>query len=395
VRILTFTSLFPNAIQPSLGIFVYQRVAPLARQGNSVEVIAPVPYAHAWLPSDRWKKMNRIANQERIGNLEVYHPRYLLVPKVSMPWHGWLMHRGSLRVARQLHRMVPFDCIDAHYVYPDGFAAILTGKALGIPVFLSARGTDLNVFPAFRMIRPMIRWSLERAAGIITVSSALKDAVLQLGASPDRVRVIPNGVDLGRFYPIDRSEARRTLRLPGDARIIVSVGGLAAHKGFLSLVRAVATLVPRIPELKLYIVGEGPLRKELEQEARTLVVESNVQLVGSCNNDRLVQWYNAADLMCLASTREGLPNVVLESLACGTPLVATRVGGIPEVITSPQLGVLVGPDLDSLVAGLETALRTTWDREELARAGRSRTWETVAEEVRQFFASRMTQTTSS
>lgn len=390
MRVLTFTSLFPNPTQPSLGIFVYQRVAALARRPDvSVHVIAPVPYFPAWAPFERWRGKARVPRQEQIGALTVCHPRYLLLPKISMPLHGWLMFLGCITVARRLSRNAPFDCIDAHYIYPDGFAAILLGKLLGVPVILSARGTDVNLFPSFRLIRPMIRWALQRAAGIITVSAALKDALLRLGVPADRVRVIPNGVDPTRFYPLNRGEARSALDLPTAGQIVLSVGGLAPHKGFHVLVQAMAKLLSRIPDLKLYIVGEGPMRRNLERQVRSLGVESRVCLVGSQANDRLQLWYNAADVTCLASTREGMPNVVLESMACGTPVVATRVGGVPEVIVSPELGVLVAHDWESLASGLESALHKTWDREALTRAGCSRTWETVAKEVAQYLASRL------
>src|SRR5271166_3059651 len=149
MRVLAFTSLFPNAIQPWHGIFVRQRLIHLARRpGYSLKLVAPVPYTPSWAPAPRWREASQVPFEERAEEIEVYHPRYILLPKISMPLHGLLMFAGSLSIARRLHQKARFDCIDAHYVYPDGFAAVLLGRCLGIPVVVSARGTDINVFPS-------------------------------------------------------------------------------------------------------------------------------------------------------------------------------------------------------------------------------------------------------
>src|SRR5208282_6700680 len=171
MKILTFTSLFPNRTKPDFGAFIYQRVAHLAaRPGNLLRVLAPIPYFPTWLRVKRWSTFSGIPAEETVGTLSVSHTRYPLLPWV-MPLHGWLMFLGSLSAARRLHQKFPFDCIDAHYMYPDGFAAVLLGKALGIPVVVSARGTDINVFPNFPTIRPQIRWALLQSSGIIAVSA--------------------------------------------------------------------------------------------------------------------------------------------------------------------------------------------------------------------------------
>lgn len=390
MRILTFTSLFPNAVQPWHGIFVYQRVAHLARRpGNVVTVIAPVPYAPSWIPSQRWRETSRIPQQEKFGDLEVFHPRYFLVPKISMLVHGLAMFRGSKSLVQELHSERKFDCIDAHYVYPDGFAAVMLGRSLGIPVIVSARGTDISLFPTFRTIRPMIRWTLENSAGTVGVSSALKEIMLDLGAPADRASAIGNGVDTERFRPVDRGEARRKLGMPEDGEIVVSVGNLVPVKGHQFLIPAIAQLVARHPKIRLYIIGEGESRAELEAMARQAGVQDRVSFVGRKPNEELKYWYSSADVSCLGSSREGWANVVLESLACGTPVVATRVWGTPEIITSPELGVLVDQTAESIAGGLELALQKHWDRECLVRYAGSRTWDVVAEEVENFLSARI------
>lgn len=387
MRILTFTTLFPNAKQPLHGIFVYQRLAHLAkRQGNLVEVVAPVPYFPSWIPSSRWGVFGQVPKQERIGDLVVHHPRYPLLPKISMALQGLLMFLGSFSLVLRLHRRIDFHCIDAHYVYPDGFAGILLGKLLRRPVIVTARGTDINLFPKFRTIRPMIRWALRQSKGLVGVCGALKDAMVELGAPPRKVHVIGNGVDVRRFHPLNRQTARRELKMPEAGKILVSVGALIPRKGYQYLLPAVAKVLVRHPNLRLYIVGEGGFRPELEQMVRDFDLLGRVFLVGNRPNEELSHWYSAADVSCLVSSREGWPNVLLESLACGTPVVATRVWGVPEVMVSPALGIMVEQTIHDIAEGLEHALQTQWDRNVLIGHAMGRTWEVVAEELDSFLA---------
>jgi teichuronic acid biosynthesis glycosyltransferase TuaC len=392
LRILTFTSLYPNNANPLQGIFVHQRVLHLARRpGTTVEVIAPVPYFPSWFPLARWQKMGKIFLRETIEGLPVRHPRYPLLPGISMPVHGVLLFLGCWPLARSLHRKEKFDCIDAHFVYPDGLAAVLLGKALGIPVIVSARGTDINVYTSFLMIRPMIRWTLRRAAGAIAVSSDLKKKMADLGASEGKLRVISNGVDVERFRPLDRIESRKFLGLPQDALIAVSVGSLIESKGHHILITALSELIRRFPKLRLHIVGEGTYRQKLAKLIREKQLKDRVFLMGNRPNEELSSWFSAADLSCLISSREGWPNVVSESMACGTPVLATRAGGIPEIITSPNLGTLVERDVRSVTVGLELSLSRQWNRQEIASHARSRSWDAVAKEVQEFFLSRTMQ----
>ena len=385
MRVLTFTTLFPNAAQPTLGIFISQRMAHFARRpGNEVRVIAPVAYAPRWLRWARLRALSGVRGEERQGNLTVEHPRYFLLPKISMPLHGLLIFLGSVRCARRLKREMDFDCIDAHYIYPDGLAAILLGKMLGAPVVLSARGTDINLFPKFRLIRPMIRWTLRRAQGLIAVCGALKEEMAALGVSADRVRVIGNGVDLERFWPVEPGEARQRLGLREEGRIIVAVGGLIPRKGFHLLIPAFAQVARNHRGLSLYIIGEGESRAQLQAMARERGMAERVHLAGSRPNEELRYWYSAAEVSCLTSSREGWPNVLLESMACGTPVVATGTWGVPEVVVSPELGVMVEQSVESIAQGLVLALEKKWDRGAIRRHAESRTWDDVAAEVESY-----------
>jgi len=387
LRILTFASLFPNSADPDHGIFVYQRSAHLAkRPGNEVEVVAPIPYLPRWVKTRRWQTMASLPRQETIQTLTVHHPRYFLLPKISMPFHALSMFLGCLPGIRRINRRKKIDCIDAHFVYPDGLVAVLLGKLLRIPVIVSARGTDINVYPSFYLIRPMICWTLRRASALIAVSAALKTAIAALGTDENKIRVVSNGVDSERFQNSKQEEARRQLNLPLEGRLILSVGALIPSKGHQLLVRAFSRIAAELGDVRLCILGEGPYRSELQQLITKLCLNGKVQLLGKRHNEELPLWYNAADISCLASAREGWPNVVTESLACGTPVVATRVGGIPEILHSAELGLLTEQAEESLAGSLQQALARKWDRVEISRVTRERTWETVASELEQVFA---------
>jgi glycosyltransferase involved in cell wall biosynthesis len=388
LRVLTFTALYPNKANPLQGIFIHQRVKHLAlRPGNSTEVIAPVPYFPSWVPAARWRRFSQVPREEVIDGVRIHHPRFPLVPGISMPAHGMLMYLASLPLARRLHREKQFDCIDSHFVYPDGFAAVRLGKKLRLPVIVSARGSDINLYPSFRLIRPMLRWTLAHAAGVIAVSADLKVKMIALGIPETKIRVIPNGVDAERFQPRNAKSARKQLGLPEEGFLLVSVGSLIEAKGHHLLIAAVAELAKSFPKLRLYILGEGVYRSRLEEVVREKKMQERVFLFGTRPNEELNLWFSAADLSCLMSSREGWPNVVAEALACGTPVLATRTGGIPEIISSPELGMLVERNVQSIAVGLQRALTKPWNRAEIARHSRSRSWDAVAAEVEAFLHS--------
>jgi len=304
-----------------------------------------------------------------------------------MPLHGVLMFLGSVWQARRLHKTVRFDCIDAHFIYPDGTAAMLLGKVLGLPVVVSARGTDINLFPTFGLIRPMIRWTLRKASGVIAVSASLKQVMLEMGLPSDRIRVIGNGIDPARFRPVDPQEARKHLNIPEGGPTIVSVGSLIPRKGFQYLIPAFAEILPRFRDAKLYIIGEGDYRPELQELVEKLGVRDRVCFVGNRPNEELKFWFSAAQVSCLVSSREGWPNVLQESLACGTPVVATRVWGAPEIIISSELGLLVEQNVTAIAEALDAALTKRWDRSAIATHAHQRTWEVVAAEVDEYLVS--------
>ena len=384
MKVLTFSSLYPNNIWPQLGIFIKERMTHFAALKDcEVKVIAPVPYFPPLKLGHRFP-YSQVRRRETIEGIDVYHPRYFMIPKVSMVWHGVMMFLAVLPLAYKLRQAYRFDVIDAHFVYPDGLAAVLLGHAFNTPVVVSARGSDINLYRQLPLINRWLRYTLKRSERVIAVSQALKAAISQLGIASAKVAVIPNGVDPNKFFPYSRQEARRKLGL-GDGRLLLSVGNLNSNKGFDLLLESFKALRRDFHDLSLVIVGEGALRKRLEEQIAALDLQPWARLVGAAPHDALHLWYNAANLFCLASVREGWPNVLLEALACGTPVVATEVGGIPEIVTSREVGFLAKRSEQALVTQLACALRQDWQREPLVRYAQQHTWDAVAQSVLQVF----------
>jgi glycosyltransferase involved in cell wall biosynthesis len=400
MNVLVFTSLWPNAEQPNFGLFVKHRVVAMSKLDNvHARVVAPTPYFPQSFRSrhleslwpESWRKAARIPDREWIDGLETYHPRHLVTPKLGMRFYGRWMAVGVEPLVRRLRAQRAIDLIDAHYVYPDGYAATLIADRLGVPVVISARGTDINLFSRMPLIRPLIRKALTRADGVIAVSDSLRRRMIELGVEPDKVAVIRNGVDREVFYPRDRNEARRKLRLDPEAGVLVSVGALVPLKGVDRLIDAMALArdSDRNARLKLYVIGEGPRRAALESRIAGLGLADRVFLPGQREQSELADWYSAADLFCLASHREGCPNVVLEAMACGTPVIASDVGGVGELISRPGYGLLLPePTAETFAGAISKALREDWDRNAIALEGRARSWEDVAGEILDYYAER-------
>jgi len=245
---------------------------------------------------------------------------------------------------RQIRDGGDFDLIDAHYFYPDGVAAVLLGRALGRPVVVTARGSDLNILARYSNPRRWIRWATKRADGLVTVSSGLKQRLVELGIAAERVRVLRNGVDLARFRPHDREAARQALGFAG--RTLLAVGNLVALKRHKLMVEA----LPRLPDFELVIVGEGPERGAIERAARECGVAARVRLFGRVPQEQLPEIYSAADLLLLVSAHEGWPNVLLESMACGTPVVVSDMSGIAEIVGAAEAGRVVADITPSRLA---------------------------------------------
>jgi teichuronic acid biosynthesis glycosyltransferase TuaC len=354
--------------------------------------VAPVPFFPPIRLHSRWHQYTDVHHREQIAEMEVYHPRYITIPRVGMALYGLLYFLSILPFMRRLNRVYPFDLLDAHYIYPDGLAAVLLAKALNKPVVLSARGTDINLYIKLPLIRRWILYALRNCDRIIAVSTALKRKMVAAGIDGRKIEVVPNGVDVAKFPAIPRHQARQALGLPGGEGLLLSVGSLRPSKGFQYLMEAVSGINRSHPDLKLklYIVGYGHYRRKLERDIVRLGLQETVHLVGRVPHHQMHLWYNACDLLCLASETEGWPNVLFEALACGLPVVSTGVGGVPEIIVSPEYGLLLKDETGpALVAQLQdvipAALNRKWDPQKMMAYAGQHTWEAIARRVVEVF----------
>jgi glycosyltransferase involved in cell wall biosynthesis len=354
VKILVFSSLYPNARQGSHGIFVENRLRHLLAFAPEVEamVVAPVP----WFPFRHprfgdYAKFAGVDRREQRYGIEIWHPRYPVIPKVGMRLAPSLMYHAVRRLVRRLRDQgFDFDLIDAHYFYPDGVAAMWLAEEFGRPFTVTGRGTDLNLIPRYPAPRRMIQQVAERAAHLITVAAALRSYLRDMGVPEERVTVLRNGVDLAFFRPaVDRAALRRTLGY-GDRPTLLSVGHLIERKGHHLVIEALRDL----PGMGLVIAGDGPEEVALRQMVDRWALADRITFTGRLSQERLREHYQAADALVLASSREGWANVLLESMACGTPVVATPVDGTPEVVASTDAGRL---SADRTTEGISSGVR--------------------------------------
>jgi glycosyltransferase involved in cell wall biosynthesis len=352
---------------------------------NDLRVVAPVPYFPKINISEKWYRYTKVAHFEHIDGLPVWHPKYFILPKLSMSFYGEYMYWSTRRLIEKLDSEYNFEAIDAHYVYPDGYAAAKLAKRLKKPLVISARGTDINLYAEIPLVRKKLLSAMQYADRLIAVSQSLKDRMCTLGINEDKIEVIPNGVDFDKFYQVDKKQARQDLSLPMDRKIIFSVGLLTDRKGFHFLIDAMALLKKKHSKADLpllLIIGEGERRAKLEAQVQRLDLVNHVRLVGAVPHNELYNYYNASDVFTLVSSREGWPNAVMEALACGIPVVATSIWGIPEIIKSEDYGILVEKQDPALICeGLYEALSRSWDRNKILTYSRQFDWNDVANKV--------------
>jgi teichuronic acid biosynthesis glycosyltransferase TuaC len=387
IKTLLFSTLYPSAARPVHGIFVETRLRELLKTGAvETKVVAPVP----WFPltGERFGEYGKFAatpHFELRNGVEVFHPRYFLPPRVGMNMAPHTLARGALPTIRKLIRDgFDFDLIDAHYYYPDGVAAGFLAKVLGKPFVVTARGTDINVIPDYPLPRRLILNTSQAAAASIGVSRALMDKLAELGATREKLEVFRNGVDLERFHPLSRDTARQQIRIctaPED-RLILSVGNLVELKGHHLAIEA----LQKLPiETQLAIIGKGSDHSRLEALAHQLGVADRVHFAGVILPDELKWWYSAADVLVLCSSREGWPNVLLEAMACGTPVVATKVGGVAEMLTQGVGTLLPARSSAALASALENLLTASPDRQQIRRHAEKFSWDATSQAQLQLF----------
>ncbi|MCX7098735.1 MAG: glycosyltransferase [Methylococcales bacterium] len=350
------------------------------QQEIPVIVVSPVP----WFPFQGiiryWRPHFRPQpdSYEEQDGVRVYFPRFFSIPGLLKSYDGFFMALGSLPTLIK-HRK-QFNIIDAHFAYPDGYAATLLGKWLAIPVTITLRGTEvpLSKLPG-RKTRQLT--ALKSASRVFSVSDSLKQHVVSLGAESDKIRVVGNGIDVDKFYPLAKTLARAELNIPEDAKVLVSVGGLVDRKGFHRVIEVLPELVAKHPGLIYLIVGgdspEGNIRERLENQVKALKLEDHVRFLGAYPSGQLKLPLSAADLFVLATANEGWANVFLEAMACGLPVITTEVGGNKEVVNNPKLGAVVPfGDSSALLAAILEGLQTVWDESYIIRYAHENAWDT-------------------
>jgi glycosyltransferase involved in cell wall biosynthesis len=379
LKIAVVTAHFPSSAQPTHGRPAYQTLRVLSGSSD-----VRVFYPHAVYPSllkPRSRIYDAFDTSYSLPGVKVDYYDYPVLPLVSRPFNGWMVARILLPHVRSF---AP-DLVFSYFLYPDGYAALKIGKALGVPVVAMGVGSDVhNIGDRFSAMHT--RTVLREADFLVAISGDLRKRMIAMGAPPEKTRAVVSGCDVSVFHPADRMEARLKLHIDPAAEAVVYIGRMDVKKGLRELVEAAVSLHPLRPDLHVYTVGEGPDRPLIEGAIQTNNAAGYIHALHECAFDDVAVWMAASDLVTLPSYMEGCPNVVLEALACGRPVVATNVGGIPEILSN-ECGCLVPPrDPSVLAQALAVVLDRTWDAKAISAHG-SRSWEMVAGELLEIFES--------
>jgi len=363
MRVLVITNLFPNKLEPERATYNRQQMSMLSKLCE-LKVTAPI----AWFPFksfiEKDHTYSQIPKKEIIEGIETFHPKYIMTPKIGRSLYGVMFFLSILVPVLKIYKTFKFDIIFATWAYPDSFAAVLISKLFRKPIITKVHGTDINEYAEFWLRRRLIRFTLNNSCCVISVSQALRNRMIEIGVKPEKIKVIYNGIDADIFKLLDKTDARKELGIDISKKVILFVGNLKPVKGLTYLIKGFAGIANSSQNVVLILIGEGELRKELEDEIKKHGIENCVQILGTRSHKEIPKWMNACDLLCLPSLNEGVPNVILEALACGIPVVTSNVGGIPEIIISTNYGIMVNPkDADRLQKALIECLERKWDRE--------------------------------
>ena len=389
LRLVVVTTFFPNSADPHRTPFVKNLVKAL-KAVSELNVIAPVAIAPVWLSGRRWARLHNVPDREQIDGIDVQHPKFLVLPKMS-----WFSGFGYFLAVRPYLSRLKHEgrslLVHAHCGYPDAVGVAIACRLLKLPYVVTLHGSDINVYAEKLLLRPQIRWALKHASGIVAVSSALLSKAGKMMQSNTQLTCIPcAGFDPDLFFVRDQKTARESLGIEQGKRVVVYVGHLVPIKAVDTLVKAWAIRKAGAAGFEdlLVIVGAGECRPELEAQAEQEDVRDSMKFTGVVPQAEVSGWIAAADVLCLPSRNEGMPNVVVEALASGVPVVASRVGGIPELICDGKNGLLVEVDRpDDLANALGQALNQVWSRDEIRKSVEDLTWSRLAARNLDFFRS--------
>jgi len=376
MRVLFISNLYPNPLFLNMASYNRQQIAALSEYCE-IDVISPIPW-----PAVMKGRYGSSCRKE--GNVTVYHPTYLYTPRMLRGMYGRFFLHSISTVARRLLRQNSYDLIYSSWLYPDSWAAAQLAAEFNLPLFVKVHGSDVNLL---QLGKSVTRQSLEvvnRSKKVICVSRALKERLIELGAPEAKLEVLYNGVDRTIFHPMDRQALRRELNILQDEFVVLFVGNLKKDKGLGELISAYSLFLAQHPgqNSHLVLIGTGHYESNSRRLLGEMGIEDKVLFLGSRVLTDIARWMNAANVLCLPSYMEGVPNVVLESIACGTPVIATNVGGIPELLDGNNI-ILVPP---KTIEPLAAALSEVMQMDELRRnGGKSMSWEQNAECLKSFF----------
>jgi glycosyltransferase involved in cell wall biosynthesis len=380
VKVLFVSNLFPNTHEPSRGLFNLPLVTAIS-QFAKVRVVAPV----AWFPiPGKYAPPSPVPAYEEVYGLEskvhslpipVYHPCQFYLPKICRPVNPLLFAWSLYPLVKRIRAEYPFDIIHVDWAYPDGCGVAKIARWLDVPFVISVAGSDANVYMTWLIRRWQIRRMMRQSGSVITRSQALCDVLKSNGVPALKIRTIYNGVDCDLYRPFPRDEVLRSLGIAAGEPTAIYVGRLSPEKRVEDLLTAVAILSrTQNRKVRLLVVGDGPLRSPLETMATELGIAAHVHWLGAQPPSAVARLISAANVLCLGSLREGVPNVLMEAMACGVPVVATRVGGIPEVVPD-FAGILVPPsNAEKFATGIATALDRVWLPEKVRNHAMKFTW---------------------
>ncbi len=375
-KILIFTNVFPRDFDRNKGLAVREEVERLRRYFD-IKVISAIP--QNFLKA----KVKSIPQKTWVDDIEIFQPRYYTVPKIGTLFSGYSCFLAINKVVGELKERFGFSLILSYWTYPDGFAASLCAKRLNVPLIIRPRGSDINEFLGYGILRSKIKTAFRRADKILPKSKDMQERIERIGVDKDKIFFIYNGIDLDEFYPQDKKRCRERLGIPMDKKMVLFVGNLLPVKGVNCLTEAIKVLDDRRrSDLVFKIIGSGRQEKMVRGSIKRFKFVSTF-LEGEIPHGDLPIWISASDLVCITSLNEGCPNILLESLACGVPVVATNVGGIPEIVDNENLGILVPKkDIYAIADAIEKALERSWEKGLLRDRVGDSSWDRSSERLK-------------
>lgn len=372
-KILVVTFSFPTKLNEAAGIFILSQLEYL-KKDYDIKVLAPFPYVPRFKFLKSYK-FSQVPFKERINGIEVYRPKYLMLPRnkltnlvinIILVFESLISEISSRKVVKSLAKDWNFDIIHSHGFVPDSLIAASIKKEYNKPLVITLHGEDVTKYSKMLFLRHLSKDALSRCDRIISVSKNLKDEIYKLNLTKKPIEVIPSGYNVRRFRTINTKKCRKILNLPQNKKIILFVGHLVERKGVEYLIRALKSLNEENKDLLCCIVGTGVSEKKLKNIALELEIK-NIIFAGQKNPNEIPLWMNACDILALPSLNEGLPNVLSEALACGKPVVATKVAGTPEIVNT-DVGHLAKPkDERDLADKIKLALNKQWPKEKLLK----------------------------